>query len=318
MNAPSPRRLAAVLPTDTWGRIRAVVERLRRQTIPEAIELVLVVPSAAEAGLDPRDLDGLDATIVEIGRIVPLARARAAGVRASRAPFVFLGETHSFPNAEFAEAVLAAAGRGWDVIVPRFENANPKRLSSCVGFLADYGDWAWSRGEGELRAFPIFNSVYRRERLLELGDRLEAALGHGDELVLRLRKSGARAGFAPEARLAHVNVTRPGAWIGERFGTGRLIGAARARRWTLGRRLAYAAGSPAIAGVLASRWLAGARRARAEAAAPRGTGAGIVVAAAVKAAGEAVGYLFGASPEVEERTDGYEIRKLSYAGRGER
>ena len=50
-------RLAVILATDTYATIRPVVERLRRQTVRDQVELVLVAPSAdaVSEGLAFRD-----------------------------------------------------------------------------------------------------------------------------------------------------------------------------------------------------------------------------------------------------------------------
>jgi len=317
--APDPA-LSVVLPTDAWTTIRPVVQRLRRQSVAGRIELVLVVPSRLAAGLDGMlddEAAGLAAwTVVEVGDVVPLARARAAGVRAARAPLVFLGETHSFPQPGFAAAVLAAAADGThDVVVPVFGNANPNGLLSWAGFLADYGPWTPARAVAEPAVVPIFNSIYRRSVLLALGERLEPALGHGDELVLHLRRGGHRAVVARGACLEHLNVARLRPWVVERLTTGWLIGAARSLRWSWSRRLAYAAASPLIAGVLASRTLP-ARPPDDGTVLPRGTALVMIAGSALKAFGEAAGYLLGPSPAVEARADELEIHKLAYAARG--
>lgn len=313
----APPRLSVVLPTDTAHTIRGVMARLRAQTIHAEIEAVVVVPSAREAGFTTDDQSGLAVRIIEIGSPATLARARAEGVRAATAPLVFLGETHSYPAPGLAAALIAAAESGpWSVIVPRFANGNPNGLVSWVGFVADYGPWACGEEAVEVNVFPAFNAAYRREVLLDLGARLEAALGHGDELTRHLAARGGRALFAPAARIEHVNLARPAAWLEERYCVGRLVGANRADRWGRPRRLAYAAASPLIALVLARRALAHHRRLDDELALPGGTWAGVIAASAIRAAGEAVGYLFGGSRRAELAADELELHKLRYAARG--
>lgn len=310
--------LSVVLPTDTWETIRPVIERLRRQTLPERVEVVLVVPSGRAAGVERMHREGFGGfVVVETGSIIPLNGARAAGVRAASAPFVFLGETHSYPKPGWTAAIVAAADRDtFAVVVPVFGNANPNGVLSWAGFLSDYGVWKHGRTGGEIALIPTFNSVYRRSVLLELGDRLESALTHGDELVLGLRAAGHRAILEPAAQLDHVNVTQPAAWMRERLSTGWMIGANRGRRWGWGRRIAYAAAWPLIAAVLAARVLPTVREIDGARRAPIGTAAMMIAAAGLKALGEAVGYLFGACERVEARADELEVHRLAYAGRG--
>lgn len=319
MNAPARPQLSVVLPTDTWRTIRPVVERLERQSVARAIELVLVVPSRAAAGVEHLQPGALGAlTVVEVGEILPLARARAAGVRAARAPLVFVGETHSYPRAGWAEAILAAASESFSVVVSAFGNANPSGVLSWSGFLADYGGWQHGHHGGEIATQPTFNSVYRTSLLQGLGDRLDDAMGHGDALVRELRAHGHRIVLAPEARLDHVNVAQPRAWVRERLVTGRVLAANRSQQWSWPRRLAYACAFPLIALVLVRRALPSVAAATDARPVPRGTAAAMVAALSLKAVGEAVGYLGGHSRRAEDAADELELHKLAYAGRGRR
>jgi hypothetical protein len=320
MSIPAPPELAAVLPTDTWETIRPVVEGFGRQRDPARIELVLVVPSRSGAGLEgmPR-YDFGAVRIVEVGSILPLARARAAGVRAATAPLVFLGETHAFPHAGFTDAVLAAAEDGvFSVIVPGFGNANPKGSISWAGFLSDYGGWHHAQQRAEIASMPTWNAIYRRSVLLELGDRLEQALGHGDEVVLHVRARGRRVLLQPEARLDHVNVSDARAFLRERLVNGWLIGANRGRLWGRGRRVAYAAAGPLIAAVLAKRVVPRAWRSEFARSAPAGTVPLMLAAATLQAFGESIGYAFGPSVRIETIADEIEVHRLAYLGRNGR
>lgn len=320
MSGALPLDLSVVLPTDTFETVRPVVERLERQSIAGRIELVLVMPATGAAGVADAQRGRLGALrVVEVAEILPLARARATGVRAARAPLVFLGETHSYPRAAWAEAIVeAAARREFDVIVPSFGNANPNGVLSWSGFVIDYGGWQHGHEGGEVASIPIFNSVYRTGLLQDLGDRLEHAMGHGDALVVELRAQGRRAQLAPAARLDHVNVSQPRAWVHERLAVGRLLGANRSIAWSWPRRVAYAAAFPLIALVLASRALPGLRHSDAASRAPRGTALALLAAASLKAFGEALGYLGGVSSAGERAADEFELHKLAYVARGRR
>src|SRR5262245_8258820 len=94
LNVPEPK-LSVILATDTYPTIRPVVDRLRRQTARGQIELMLVAPSAAAvSAVMAHRGDFADIRIVECP-FDDLAPARAAGIRAAAAKFVFVGETHS-------------------------------------------------------------------------------------------------------------------------------------------------------------------------------------------------------------------------------
>ncbi|HEX9563090.1 MAG TPA: hypothetical protein VF981_03935 [Gemmatimonadaceae bacterium] len=303
--------LSVVLVTDHFRTIRRVVDALRGQTICDRIETVIVTSSAQQLDLDVEATRGLGAVrVVEFGRIAPMPPARAAGVRAATAPLIFLGETHSYAHPDFASAILAAHTGHWDVVVPGLDNANPDGALSWAGFLADYGAWHRDLPAGQVSAGPTWNVAYKREALLSLGDDLERALSAGDEVCRAFRKAGRTWYFEPRAPLDHANVSRPRPWAHERYLAGMMIAASRNTRWTRSRRLAYALASPLIALVVLSRMIrpmTGVRRRL-----PRGTFVALVAGVILRTAGEAVGYIRGASRRDQAHMDDYELHKLKY------
>lgn len=168
-----------ILATDTYSTIRPVVERWRQQSVRKKIELVLVAPSAAAVSpaLEHRDEFG-NLQIVE-DTVTDLAVARAAGIRAATAPIVFVGETHSYPQPGFAEALVTEFSGPWSSVAPAFGNANPTGILSWAGFLSDYGRWVDGLPAGEISETPVYNAAYRLAVLLELGDRLIPSLAGG-------------------------------------------------------------------------------------------------------------------------------------------
>lgn len=218
-----------------------------------------------------------------------------------------LGETHVVPEPRWAEALLAAHARGAVAVTPAIGNANPDGLLSAVSLHLDYGRWGASRARGPGGAIPRNNGSFERGRLVALGGRLEHALGPLGELQRELGLDAAAVSHEPAARLGHLNVSRPGAWLRERYLTGLLTGGARAERWSGARRTAYALAAPAIA--LRLLGLALRRPGR-----PLGPAAlaALACACAVQAAGEAVGYMRGRLQESEARMLPYELHKHEY------
>ncbi len=308
-------QLSFVLPTDTYDTIRPVLNRLRNQTAKRDIEVVLVTPSA-EGVSGALELRGEFAAMqIVVAPIEPLGRARALGVRAATAPFVFVGETHSYPHPEFAEALIAAHAGPWTSVSPGFGNANPTGALSWAGFVSDYARWSDGFPAGEIPESPLYNATYARAALLGMDGRLEHALACGDELPIYMRTQGHRCYFEPRARLDHVNVARTAPFLRERFTAGVLIGAYRARRWSLARRLMYMAGAPLIPVVLLSRVLPGLRHVSERTRLPRLTFPLMVLGACVKAAGEFAGYAGASGRSSEREMHEYEIHKLAYAAR---
>ena len=100
--------MSVILVTDRYETIARVMRRLAEQTIAGEMEIVIVTASKADLNLDESVVSKFAGLIIVEGSIESMAPARAAGVRAATAPVVFLGETHSFPEAEFAAILLRA------------------------------------------------------------------------------------------------------------------------------------------------------------------------------------------------------------------
>ena len=311
----APPDLSVVLATDVYETIRPVLERIREQTIRDRLELVLVVSRASAGEERPVDLAGLaDVRVVEVATGTPLARAQATGIRYATAPRVFIGETHSYPHPGMASALLEAHEQGCDVAVPAFGNANPKGLLSWTGFIADYGPWMEGLPSRPLDYAPFYNVSYERKVLLDLGEGLERALDHGDEMLRFLRSTGRRIVFVPEARIDHLNLSRASSMLWERFVMGVMIGGSRSRRWGWPKRLLYCGASPLIAAVLAARAIRALRPIRDGVRLPRWIVPGIFGVSAIRAAGEALGYASGPRRWADEQMQEYELHKLHHVG----
>lgn len=304
--------LSVILVTDTYARVDVAIESWRGQTIAGAIELVLITVDADALRSQTNSIAGFHSIqVVQTPSIDSLSPARAAGVRHATAPFVFIAETHAFPEASLAEALVRELKEGYDIAVPGFINANPETALGRSGFLGDYGAWLQDLPPGEIERTPSYNAAFRKSILLEFGDRLEHAITFGDELYLGLRARGHRACFHPAVAIRHVNLCRLKPWLHERFLAGALIGGYRSARWPWWRRTAYAAASPLIALVILSRIQKGVRRQARHEPGPALTILAIVLGAFVKAAGEFRGYVAGMDKEADHIMTRYEIRKLS-------
>lgn len=306
-------RLSVVLGTDNMDRVATVVDSLAAQTIAKTIEFILVIVTPPDASIRERiEHQFHSLKIVPVQSMRSLAAARAKGVLAAEAPFVFIAETHAYPDPDLAEKIIAMLSDEWSVVVPGFRNANPDSAVSWAGFLSDYGAWAAGLGAGEIQRGPSHDVAFRRSVLLEFGDRLERALTFGDEMNVTLRARGQRTYFDPSAGIEHVNITGFKSFVRERYLTGVLIGDYRRARWSIPRRLAYALGAPLIPVVVLSRIQKGVREIGRRERLPAGTIPALVLGVIVKAAGEMRGYLVGAPESAEERMTGYEVRKVAF------
>ncbi|MBU6181880.1 MAG: hypothetical protein KGR46_03605 [Verrucomicrobia bacterium] len=299
-----------MLPTDSVQTIGEVLDCLRRQPGADRIEVILV---AGSGNTLPEAWDFSATRVVVVDSLSPIGAARAAGVRAATAPFVFLGETHSYPQEGWLDAALdSATAEGWDVMACGMENANATTLLSWAGFLLDYSRWSSCQPGGSIPEAPLYNAVFRRDLLLELGVQLEGALSAGNLLPLFLANQKSRIFHEPKARLTHRNVDRPLSVIRERYLLGVLIGKGRAAYWPLWRCWLYAGASPLIPFVLMKRLLSGYLSARQAWKFPRATLLVMVALQMIRAWGEMAGYLgFGTNLHEAEMTN-MEIRKRDY------
>src|SRR5262249_23234055 len=141
-------KLSIILVTDTDATIAHVIERLRRQTVRDQIEIVLVAPSGSAVEEAMAYREEFAAIRVVEHSLENLALARAAGVQAASAEWVFIGETHSYPRPDMADCLIRHASSPWSVLTPAVCNANPVNLWNWVAFLIDYGIWADGRAAG--------------------------------------------------------------------------------------------------------------------------------------------------------------------------
>ncbi len=309
-----PPELSVILPTDSYKTIEPVLTRLRQQTIARQIEVILVAPSAETlAQASQHDSDFAALRIVEVTSISPLGIPRAAGIRAATAPFVFVGETHSYLHADAAEKLMATAVAGpWDGVTPGFENGNPNGVLSWSAFLAAYGHWSATRPAREIKEAPVYDTLYRRDVLMEMGERLEPMLSGGDDLHRALQARGRRLYFCPMARIDHLNVAQVRPWLHEHFLIGLMIGSRRARSWPWWRRLGYIAGAWLIPVILFRRSWAGVQQAAKAWPLPAGTIPAIFLIYTAKAAGELIGYAGGGKSHDLKAMGLYEVRRTDY------
>jgi hypothetical protein len=310
--------LSFVLPTETFEAIRPVLDRLRRQTVKHQMEVVLVAPSveAVSAALQYGD-EFAAMQIVTVRLLAPLGCARAAGARAATASLVFIGETHAYPHDDFAEMIIGADAAPWAAIAPGFANGNPQDAFSWSSFLIHYGRWVEGLPAGEIGEVPSHNVAFQREMLLELGDRLEHAFDFGDEMPGWMRERGRRVYFEPASRLDHMNVSRPYAWVRERFLIGAVIATLRSGGWSKARRLTYVGGAGLIPLVLMWRLVPGVRRTIRRVRLPWTTLPLVVLGLFMQAAGELAGYAGMSVDAAKREMHDYEVNRLAYVADGE-
>jgi hypothetical protein len=275
------------------------------------VEVVIVALGAEPGRLAPDD-GFASVRVVEASSELSLEQARALGVRHAKAPVVFLGETHSFPHPDFAEALMEAHEGPWAAVMPAMENANPKSAISTANLVLDYGAWLSPGPAREVETVTDFNCSFKREALLGITRSLEEVFEDRGSLPGDLLARGHRLYLDPAARLAHLNVATPRAWLVERYLAGRVLGGARAARWPRSRRLLYLIGVAAVPILQLVRGLRVARRLRLPRLRYFTVVPSIFVGSVAWTVGEAFGYVGGTGGAARKMIE-YELHKRRHA-----
>jgi hypothetical protein len=258
---PLPELSVVLITPDSFDTIRQTTKCIVRQSVRDRIELVIVAPAAARIDVDESlaaPLAGVQ--IVRLQSVTPTGPARAAAIRAARAPLVAFAEEHCFPAPGWAEALIEAHRGDHAAVGPAMRNANPDTVVSWADFLIGYGPWAAPIERREMEYLPGHNSSYKRARLLAYDESLDSLMEAETVLMWDLRSKGHRLLLEPAAQTAHMNFGLWGPWLAVSFHNGRAFADTRASSWSRVRRLAFAAGSPLIPLVRLARTLGNARR----------------------------------------------------------
>ncbi len=233
----------------TFDDVRTTLEYVRRQSICDQIELILVTSASQPFIVDePIVRDFHSVKIVPLPQITSIGMANAVGVQHASAPVTIFGEDHAFPQPGWAQAILDAYDTDTDyaAVGPRVLNGNPGSLLSWADFLLGYGKWMNPSARGEIDMLPGHNSSYRREVLLTYGDRLAAFLESEAVLHDDLRVHGHRLYLQADATIRHVNYSRFSAWITASFYNGQVYAGTRSKNWSLAKRIVYTLGAVLI------------------------------------------------------------------------
>jgi hypothetical protein len=176
-----------------------------------------------------------------------LAWGRAEGVRRASAPVVAFVEDHCYPDALWAEALIAAFNEdNWTAVGYAFTNANPEQYMGRACMFSDYGLWAYPVPRQECRLLPGNNVAYRRDALLEFGEMLDAWISPDFVVQQYLRGKGARFFLESKALAAHENYCDLGSMLGANHTYCRLlaVGRAQSQAWSRWKRVIYGLMSP--------------------------------------------------------------------------
>ena len=229
--------------------IARTMRHLGAQTARRRMEVLVVAESSA--GFDLAALGGGEfaaCRIVEMGPITERGAAAAIGMRAATSPTVVgLIEDHSYPEPEWAEALLSAHTAGGAGVGPAVEQREP-RVGGELGELHPRRTGASRRRlpGGERPAALAQLGPYKRDALAPFGDRLGALLEWEGALQAELRARGHTLYLEPAARTHHNNVSAAVVHRRPEHAARAIPAAQRAERerWPAWRRMLQAAAFP--------------------------------------------------------------------------
>ena len=117
------------------------------------MEVIVVAPSAATEVQALGDSHFAALRVVIAGPITSRGNAAALGMLNATAPLVGLIKYYSFPEPEWAEALIRAHEGGWTGVGPAVGNANPTSVMSWVNFILAYGQFAGPVLAGSVTCF---------------------------------------------------------------------------------------------------------------------------------------------------------------------
>jgi hypothetical protein len=310
--------LSVILVTDdTFEPLRRTMRALAAQTVRDRLEIVLVCPSEDSLGLSEAETAGFHSVrVIELVGLETTSRARAAGIRAARAPVVALCEDHAFPEPGWAEAMIEAHKQRWAGVGPALINANPG-VVSWVAMVMGYGRWVEPVTGGTIDDIPGHNSSWKRSLLLEYGTELESMLPAPTFLNWDLRAKGYELYLEPSAKMRHLQVSSPWSCLVEQFHVARLFPAERSRNWPWSQRLLYVCGMPVLLTRHLRGWLAHFRRIDPTGKILAKAWPLLLIALGVWGVGEIAGYTFGVGL-AQERTLCFDTHRYRYLNRRDR
>lgn len=253
MSESTSSRLSVLCVTpDRLETLFPLFRALAAQTIANQIEIVVLAPAAVMH--DP--LPFAETIFFRVTRHLAAAhltnpQLRAAAVRLATSQYIVFTEDHCFPEQQWAAALVAALDTGALGAGPVMISANTDSSVSQANFLLEYGEWSHAGAAGTVRHLPGHNSAYHRDRLVALGDRLEAVLELESPWLWEESASGAKLLCVAGARSHHFNFSTLRSSLPLRFHGGRVFGANRARSWSMVKRVMWACALPLIVAV---RW----------------------------------------------------------------
>jgi GT2 family glycosyltransferase len=193
-------RVTVVVPTrDRLDSLRRCVEALRRQTLGDSLEIVVVQDGGDQPGLE--DMQGLQ--VVRQERRGPGA-ARNHGVSVARAPIVCFTDDDCEPLPDWAERFESRIAAGADAAIGRTVNADTRSATAAasqlvVSHLVERSVADGWGAFGSSNNFACRTEVFRQVQF----DPTYAFAGGDRDWCFRMRAAGHDLAYVPSAIVLH-------------------------------------------------------------------------------------------------------------------
>jgi hypothetical protein len=306
--------MSVILATpDCYETIRKTIRHLQTQTVKDQLEIIITAPDVSVLNLDESELVGFcRVRVVEVGTITSIGSANAKGIREASAPIVALAEDHAFPAPGWAEALIAAHRQPWAAVGSVIRNPNrPQSIVAWADVLIGFGEYLVAEESRVVERVPGNNSSYKRALLLAYGSDLETLMETETLIHQDLRKKGHQLYLESAAQVFHLNFELLSSFFAVKYLSGRVFGAARARKGSVFHRLFYVCATPLIPLVRYRRLRRHWDALRQHYELPWGVVPLAWCGMVVSATGEMIGGGFGAGRAIEQRVK-YEFHRLRH------
>lgn len=314
----TPALSVVMLTRDRFERLLPALRRLAADADAGTVELVVVVPSAAQAGVDAGELESFGShRVVEHGPLTVTGRALAAGFHAASAPVVAVLEDHVFVRPGWVSGVCKAHEGPWGSVGHAMRNANPESAISWADLMTNFGPVVSPVESGRDKPLGWHQTSYKRLPVLACGERLATLLETEGLLHGELAAAGHPTYLAADVEVAHANVESLRHLLRSALIGGRLFTACRASQTEMStpRKAAWILAAPLVLALRARALARDLARVRTVRAVPPATLAYGALALVAHTAGGVVGYLRGHGDSAAEKAE-YELNRAGYVGPG--
>jgi cellulose synthase/poly-beta-1,6-N-acetylglucosamine synthase-like glycosyltransferase len=204
---------------DAWATLTEVLDALRPQVEGKDREALLIDSSGA---LSEADLQARWPWLRIIALPEPTLPGRARNIGASSANGEWLAflDADCIPESCWLDRLEASLTGSFDAVAGGILNGTPRSAVGTTGYLLEFADWN-PQARHAIRHAASCNLLIRRRALEGMGGFPEDVFPGEDTIVTVPIAAAGRLGFAPQARVRHINRTSLGEFLSHQLRFGR-------------------------------------------------------------------------------------------------